>query len=131
MLKVPENVVTTRGGTVEIGKLELSYFSTRVAKSAKNQKPIFGTIYRCEDPTSKKGKKKVYVVGSLEEFPSAAVLKVFQPDTYSVDGRGKAAGAQGGKVLLADHVKEICEFAVSRDRYIAWLGRGAGASGST
>jgi len=102
--------------------MKLGYYGTRVAKSSKSKTKILGTMQKIELRGSAKGagkKGKKYLEEVMLELDSGSVLRAFEPNTYLV--RGAASGSSNR--LLQEHVKEAMEFAVTKERYITWLGK--------
>ena len=118
VLEEPEEVQQNEGARVTILRMKLGYYVTKVAKSSKIKMPILGTMHKCEIQGSKKGGSKRYLEGEMLELDSRSVLRAFEPNTYLVRGATNGTSSR----LLQEHVKEAMEFAVTKERYITWLG---------
>jgi hypothetical protein len=109
--------VDAKAGTVELKDLRLKFYVTKVAKSKKDKRQIFGTMVPHETQESRKGQQKKYVEAVMD-IPSGALLKIFDPSTYISD-LGKTSAHKSR--LMEEHVKEAIAFATCRRRYLEWL----------
>ena len=113
---MPKSLVAQSDGSVLLKDMKVSYYVTKVAKSkGVSKQPIFSTMLRGEAPGST-AKRKIYL-DQLLDVSSEHVLRSFTPGTYLVRVGKEAAQTK----LMPDHVKEICQFAVTKRRYLAHL----------
>ena len=101
--------------------VKLAFYLTKVSKGkGGNKQPIFSRMVRAE-ATGSTARKKVYLE-CLLDVSSEHVLQAFEPDTYLVKVGKESAMTK----LLPEHVKEVCQFSVSKRRYLSFLMKNGG-----